>query len=534
MTEILAREDSAKFIEALNVEMNALKALNLGTMCSLPKGKKTVDSKVFYKIKYHPITEEFPKKRILKYKARLVAKGFSQIPGQDYFDTYAPVAQLVGIRILMTLCVNLSLTFFQLDIGNAFINTDLKEEIYLKLPEGLKQYDPVSGIELVMRLLKTLYGLKQAPKEWYETIAQYLIEFGFNQSEVDPCMMVFKRDNVICYICLYVDDIPGGCNCPLLQAELLEFLQKRFVVTNSGVHQLLGMGMSRVGDVIELDNNRHIQDLLKKFDMLNCKVQRMALSTDFIIDNVDSPVTEENKSKMNGCPYQSLLGALLWISRCSRPDISLAICILSRFSNNPSMRHYEALKGVLSYLKGTQDYRLRFSKVENFDISQSLISFSDSDWAADRIDRKSTSGFCISLFGCPISWGCQKQKIVALSTTEAEYIAMSWLVKELIYVRNLLNSIHIKQKKPSVMYFDNTGAGFLSKNPTTGPLSKHIDVKYHHIRDCINKGLIEPIKVNTKGMLADIFTKAIAAARLKMISFIYMNMIGYSSSDLYA
>ena len=183
------------------------------------------------------------------------------------------------------------------------------------------------------------------------------------------------------------------------------------------------------------------------------------------------------------------------------------------------------------YLKGTQEYRLRYVKPDSYKADTPLDCYSDSDWAADKIDRKSTSGFLIFWFGCLLSWGTFKQKLVTVSSTEAEYVALSKATNEIIYVRNIIDSIAIRLVR-SILHYDNTGSGFLAVNPTTGPRTKHIDIRFHHIRDFIKQGVIGLVKTDTLYMLADTMTKALPLKRVKIFSFLILNMIGYTLSDL--
>jgi len=526
--QISKRLDKYLFKEATEVELNKIVKFEIGDWITLPKGKKAVDSKFVYKIKLGAITS--PQQKIADlpytYKARLVAKGYSQSYGIDYTETFSPVIQLTALRVFLALVVSLDLKYCQLDVEGAFLNAPLKENIFLRMPPGFRTNNK-NGDELYLKLKKSLYGLKQASHEWNKMILEKLLLFGFQVSKIDPCFLVYEKDGITVYIGLYVDDIPVGYNSDPFILKLLEYLQTFFTVTVVyDFSQLLGMGMTREENCLLINNSRMISELSETYkNVLKVNKSNVPLSKSFQVSDFDSPQSDAEKAEVENIPYRNLLGALNWICRCSRPDISAAVGILGRYCANPSIRHWKALLGVLSYLVSTQDRNLVFHKQDNFDLYNGIVAFSDADYGTDVSSSKSTSGFCIFFIGCLISWGTKKQDVIALSSTEAEYYSMGNTGKEVEYSRNLLESINLKQSGPTRMYFDNTSADFLAKHETTNPATKHIRIRFHYIRELISEGVLITEYCNTKKMLADMFTKPLIQSVHSYLSGIVMNTI---------
>jgi len=242
---------------------------------------------------------------------------------------------------------------FQYDVEAAFINADIEEEVYVQMPAGLKQFD-ANGNELVWRLLKTLYGLKQSSRAWNIVITKWFIDYGFIQSEKEPCIFTYFKNGIICIICLYVDDLPGGCNNQEFIDTMIQELRKSFNVSYVGpLNFILGIEIEHKTNSIELKQSKYIAEILERFNMTDCKPADSPMDSGFIISNYDSPQTDTEKEALAALPYRELVGSLLWISRCTRPDITLAVGILSRYVSNPSQRHFTGLKNILRYLKGT-------------------------------------------------------------------------------------------------------------------------------------------------------------------------------------
>ena len=504
---------------ALDSEKASLRDKGVYDKVLLPPNRKALKSKIVFKIKEKKVGDSWV---VDRYKCRWVCCGYSQRPGLDFAETFAPVVGLTSVRILICIIVQMGLTPFQYDISTAFLYADLTEEIYVSMPDGLKEYAP-DGQEYVWRLKKSLYGLKQAPREWHSLISKWLVEYGFQPSPVDSGIYTYRKNGIFCIIGLYVDDIIGGSTSPEFIAGLYSSLSARFDITRSEkVNSILGIELDhKENGAILLHQTKYIEDLLAEHGMSDCMPKHVPMDPEFEISSHDCPATPGEKRDMasKAETYQSLIGALLWISRCCHPEISAAVTILCRYTHNPSQRHLNAAMHVLQYLKHAKGYGLLYKKASN--PTYQLHAFVDANWAGDLDTRHSTSGLVSVFCGCVISWVSQKQTIVATSTTEAEYVALSSMSKEILFLRNLLDSIGFPQKT-SKIHADNMAANFLTEHAKVSTRTKHIDIKYHHIRELVETKQVAVDHVDTKYNISDIATKPLSKVRFYELLKLFM------------
>ena len=417
-------------------------------------------------------------------------------------------------RRFEAICAQLELHTFHIDFETAFVQSDIDVPIYCSYPAGINKKK--NGKELFMKLQKSLYGLKQAPRNWNIKLTNWLKQKGFKQSEVDPCFFYYTsaKEKVHCYLNVYVDDLPGGHNNPEWFAKFISEMKEDFKVGSvEDLQWVMQVEVKKIPNGLQFCHKKYINDLLQKYDMLNCKPQAIPLDPSFEIKMDDTTnLTDVQRNKISTI-YKELVGSLLWIARVDRPDIQHAVSVLCRFTSNPSPRHLQALRGILAYLAGTRDLGTAFTKVnpKNFILS----AFSDSDWASDKDTRHSTSGYILFLGTSPISWSSSKQGLVTTSTTEAEYVGLSNCAKEVSYVRQLMESLGMNAclREPSTLHGDNQGALFLGENAKTSTRTKHIDIKYHHIRELVAKGIIALKYIKTTLMVADPLTKALPGCK---------------------
>lgn len=394
------------------------------------------------------------------------------------------------------------------------MQSDIDTNIYVSYPVGYKVTNK-DGETLFMKLRKSLYGLKQAPRNWNIKLTTWLKQYGFKQSKVDPCFFYFNRDGVLCYINVYVDDVPGGHNNQKWIDKFIRDMKKEFNVgTVDKLEWVMQVEVKEIDDGFQFCHKKYIKDLFRRFNMEHCKPQKVPLIPGFEISSHDSPTDPETQARLAKSGYRELLGSLLWIARVSRPDIQAAVSILCRFASNPSERHLKALRGILAYLSGTSDKGVCFTKTSSADFK--LHAYSDSDWAGDQDTRHSTTGYVVYFGSSPCCWYSGKQGLVTTSTTEAEHVAMSQTAKEVCYIRNLLESIGFSQKS-TVLYGDNQGALFLGDNPKTASRTKHIAIKYHHIRELTEMNTLKLKYVETKRMVADLLTKPLPNATISRL-----------------
>ncbi|BES94054.1 Hydra magnipapillata [Nesidiocoris tenuis] len=457
-------------------------------------------------------------------KARLVARGFTQRPNVDFAETYAPVAKLSSIRLLLGIAAEKGLMVSQMDVITAYLNGDLDEDVYMAIPENLKQYlqeivveesqnetvfekarkalnDLRNGDkEKVCHLKKAIYGLRQAGRQWFKKLDSKLKEIGFNPSIADPCIYRSSTGGGE-IIAVYVDDLIILTKDQAGYEKLKSILLKCFDMRDLGsLNYCLGIQFSCKNECVSANQSKYIDKLLEKYQMTDCKP-------------IGTPMDPKTKlEKATDCdqqsyPYQNLIGALMYLSVATRPDISYTVSYLSQFNNSFGKEHWQAAKRVLKYLKGTKEMSLLYRKT-----SQPIVGYTDADWGSCTIDRRSYSGFCFIFAGSPICWAAKKQTTVALSTAEAEYAAIAESTKEALHLKQLSMDLDITQNK-IVIHNDNQAAQHMAANPIISSKSKHVAIRINFVREVIERGDVELKYVSTDLMTADVLTKALAKPR---------------------
>ena len=492
VNEALNGPDNEQWKRALDNEYSAHIKNNTWTLTNLPKGRKAIDCRWVFKVKYKADGS------VERHKARLVAKGCSQKPGLDYEETFSPVAKYTSIRTLLAIANQLNLEVHQMDVSTAFLNGKLEEEIYMSQPEG---YVKEGEEELVCKLNKSIYGLKQSSRCWFNTIDEFLENSGYTKSSSDPCIYIKREGEDIMLIALYVDDLIPASNSKSMLLREKAALRQRFEMKDLGeVHYCLGIQVERDKDNkrMRLHQAQYLENLLEKFGMQDCKPAATPVDQSTkLLPNEGEPIDKEN--------YQALIGGLTYAVTATRPDLAQALGTVNQFCSNPGEEHWKAAKRILRYIKGTIDYGITFDGNKETDVE--LKGYVDADWGSNPNGRKSHSGYLFTVCGGVISWASKKQSVVALSSTEAEYVAASLASQEAIWLRALLGDISFVQKKPTVIKEDNQGTIALSRNPKYHPRTKHIDIKYHFIRDKVAKKELILDYCPTEQMLADLLTK---------------------------
>lgn len=441
------------------------------------------------------------------FKARYVAKGFSQIQGENYDETFAPTAKMTTIRALIAIAAQENLLLHQIDVKTAFLNSPLDDEIYVEQPVGYAQGD------LVCKLNKCIYGLKQASRLWNKYLDNILCMFGFAQSAADPCLYFFAGEHT--YLLVWVDDIIIISYNDSRINEIIVYFSSKVTIDDRGVLTwFLGMSVEIGVDCITLNQKQYIVDVLERWGMTDSK----PANTPMVSNDI---VTDESINLDLIGPYRKLIGNLIYLSTISRPDIAYAVNFLSRYCTKPNQTLFVAAKRILRYLRGSMDFKLIFRR-SNF----ALTAYCDADWAGDLSDRKSTSGILIKCNpnDSPIQWRTIRQQSVALSSCEAEYMALAACIQEMLYVKFVFFTIGYKSDsvKCPLVYSDNQGCIALAKNPLMNRRSKHIDIKYHFLRDIVAKGEVELAYLCTDRMPADVLTKPLAREKLDyLVSLLY-------------
>ena len=482
--------------KAMKSEMKSLEDNDVWDLVNLPSGRKIVGSKWVFKKKIGP------NGTVERFKARLVAQGYTQKFGTDYDETFCPVVRQESLRTILALSAKFDLKLHQVDVTTAFLNGSLKEEVFMRQPEG---FECPGSENLVCKLKKSIYGLKQSPRCWNTTLDQYLKRCSFTQSKADPC--IYFKDaggENPCYIGVYVDDIIIAAKLDHQIQQVKDSLSQQFELKDLGqLKYFLGMSISRnveSGHIL-INQPAYIKRILEVFGMQDCKSVSTPISNTSKLEksSVEDECIDQHK-------YQSAIGSLLYLAVCTRPDISYAVSTLAKFTLKPNNKHWTALKRIFRYLQGTKTLGLKYSR--NSEIS-GIVGYSDADWAGDVAERRSTSGYMFLFNGGPISWKSQRQKCVALSTAEAEYVALSSAAQESIWLTQLLSELTRASETPMVIHEDNQSTIAMARNPQYHGRAKHIEIKHHFIRDQVAYGTIELVYCPSSQMIADMLTKGL-------------------------
>jgi transposase InsO family protein len=519
--EAMTTPEREQWEQAMREELASIVANHTWTLVPLPAGRKAVGCKWVLKIKRKADGS------IDRFKARLVAKGFLQKEGLDYTETFAPVARMPSLRALLAIAAAQDLEVHQMDVRTAFLNGELEEDIYMEQPQGFVASG--SQAQLVYKLHRSLYGLKQAGRAWYKKIDAALSELGLRPTASDSCIYVLHEASTTVYILLYVDDLLLISNdlgrLSLIKAEL----SKRFDMKDLGEAQfILGIQIQRdrARRRISLSQSEYIKTILNRFDMAECKPVRspMAVGTKLLREEpstpsvIDHQQADPQEDDMAEVPYAQAVGALMYAAMGTRPDIAYCTTSLSQFMQKPTRTHWTALKRVLRYLKGTQQARLLYQpSADKQECSLDVHGYCDSDWGNDVSDRRSITGWAFLLHGCAVSWQSRKQRTTALSSVEAEYMAAAAATKEAVWWRQFLTELGVRPTGPTALYSDSQGSIALAKNPDHHDRTKHIDMRYHFIREQLATQAIRMEFVGTEWMLADALTKPLGTDRHEVL-----------------
>ncbi len=499
--DAMESSQASKWRDAAEEEIQALHLNKTWDLVQLPHGRKPVGCRWVFRLK------KDDQGRIARFKARLVAKGFTQKEGVDYCDTFAPVVRFETVRTLVAYAVINGMLLHQVDVETAFLHGQLNEEIYMQQPEG---FDDKSG--RVCRLRRSLYGLKQSPRCWNAALHEQLLRIGFHQLAADPCVYAHKTPTTMQVLAVYVDDIVLLAKTTSELAELKRKLAAAFPVKDLGkLNFLLGVSVQHIGSSVFLSQPAYIRNMLGRFKM------ESAHPVDTPADaNVALVLNDGYSNEVDRGGYQQVVGSLLYAAVATRPDIAQAVSTCCRYTSAPTSAHWTAVKRVLRYLSGTIDYGLYYTRPEAGG-KNDLVGYCDADWAGDRDTRKSTTGHYYQLAGAAVSWVSQRQPVVALSSTEAEYVALSSAAQQAVWIRRLLGELGVDVSDPTPICEDNQGAVCLATNPVHHKKTKHIAIRHHYIRQCVADGSINLHYVPTNDMIADILTKPLPRVKFQRL-----------------
>ena len=492
--QALDGENAADWKKAWESELNSLLMNGTWRIEKIPEGRKIVGSRWL-----------FQRKQDGRFKVRLVAKGFSQQPGVDLHETFAPVAKFTTLRVLLALVAENDWELHSMDVKTAFLNGKLEEEVFMECPEGL---DEVPGPGYACRLIKAIYGLRQPPIVWYHKIHASFAQHDFNRSTQDYSLYI-NYDRMILAL-VYVDDLvlaaANSKEIGWIKGELAE----EFEMTDLGeLTAFLGLEIGRVRSqrLIALSQREYIERILLQYGMQDSRPCLTPLDSNTRLQPCSAEAKDGGQSEGVDLElYQSAVGSLMYAMLGTRPDLAYAVGTVSQFNHAPGLQHWTAVKRIFRYLVGTKHMSLQYGTRT----CHGSGGYSDADWGAGH-DRKSIGGFVFVLNGGAISWASKKQTSIALSTTEAEYMGMTQAAKEILWLRVLRDEIGAFRlvASMSTLNADNQGAIALARNPAYHASTKHIDIQYHFIQNLVTTDQIYLQFCPSTHMIADIMTKAL-------------------------
>ncbi|KAJ9553923.1 hypothetical protein OSB04_017968 [Centaurea solstitialis] len=461
------------WIEAMQEELLQFVLQHVWDLVDLPRGHRVIGTKWIFRNK----TDE--RGIVIKNKARLAILGHK------------------GFKV------------YQMDVKSAFLYGTIDEEVYVSQPPGFE--DPKYP-DKVYKLRKALYGLHQAPRAWYDTLSSYLLKNKFERAVIDKTLFIKRTKTDMLLVQIYVNDIIFGSTRDDMCKEFEELMHKKFKMSSMGeLTFFLGLQVKQKADGIFINQSKYVASMLQKFGMNDAKPASTPMETH---KHLTADVEGEEVDVHH---YRSMIGSLMYLT-ASRPDIMFVVCVYARYQVRPKESHLHAVKRIFKYLKGQPRLGLWYPNDSSFD----LVAYTDSDYGGANLDRKSTSGGCQFLGGRLVSWQCKKQTTVSQSTTEAEYIAASQCCSQVLWIQNQMQDYGLSFLQTPI-YIDNNSAISIVNNPVKHSKTKHIEIKYHFIRDCNEKKLIQVLKVHTDDQYADLFTKAFDIGRYWLRSEAWSN-----------
>ena len=498
--QAMKRPDAAQWHTAAEEEYNAHLSNGTWKLVELPPDRRAIGCRWVFKIKRNADGS------VERYKARIVAKGFSQRPGYDFVEIFAPTIRMATVRLILAQAALEDLHMRSIDISHAFLNGDLEEDVYMEQPEGFRI---PGGRRLVLHLGKSIYGLKQAGRQWNKKMHAALLEMGFVRIKADAGVYVYERGEVRVIMPIYVDDITAVSKSKAALDRVVEELSKHFKLRDLGETSfLLGIQIQRdrAKRTLSLSQRQYILDILERFNFSDCKPVVTPMEPGLSLVAAQSPTTPEDIAHMRTVPYASAVGALQYLASGTRPDISYTVGVLARFNANPGIAHWNALKHLLRYLKGTLDLKLVYRPDPSS--PHQFTTFCDADHGGDKDSGRSTGGYVTRMGTGAVNWSSKLQPIV-------EYISACEAGKEILWMRNILTELGLPPSSSSPLGIDNQSALTVAKNPEHHGRMKHLDLRFYWLRDAVEAGLMAVSYVPTEEMPADLLTKALPRVKVE-------------------
>lgn len=513
--------NSKQWSDSMQLELDRLREIDTFSIIDkLPPGRRPLKSKWVLKVKKDIFGKEI-------HKARLTIKGCAQKPGIDFNETFSPVAKLSSIRMILSLAAAQNLYLHQFDVQNAFPNAELEEDIYMHPPIEMNL---PSGT--LLKLNRALYGLRQASRSWNKLLSTTLTSIGFKQLISDSCIYTKEENNSTTIVMIYVDDIIVAAPTETIITNLYQQLNSKFKVNRTVLNRCLGFQLeqNRATQSLRVNKDDYTRQLINQHFNHICQIpyRKTPMDQNAHLSRTQCPNDETAKRHMEQYPYRSIIGGLNYLAVTIRPDICFAVNYLSRFMDNPGIDHWTQLLNTLAYVRDHPNASIVYSdpqhmtychhgQIYNMKPNQ-LYCFVDADFASSDTDNRfSTSGYIILFNGGAVSWKSQKQRRVAGSPTEAEYIALYEASKEVIWLKNILNELGFDTPNPALIFEDNTSTIRAAYNPVEHSKLKHLDISYHAVRQFIELNKVAVISISTENQIADILTKSLPTKQFEYL-----------------
>ena len=506
--EAMGRSDRDKWIVAIKEELKSIDDLKVYKLVprsqAIKEGRKVLKGRFVFHLK----RDQFG--AIERWKARFVARGDRATPGIDFNKTTSPTMRLETFRLILHIAAALGWSLHQLDVKTAFLRGRLPpgEHVFMEQPVGFE----VPGMEdYIWMLIMGLYGLPNAGRVWYIAMNAAMLDFGYTRVPCEHCLYFRKTATGTILAGVHVDDYMAAASTDAEGLRFKEELRKVWDIKDLGVAKFcVGIAIERdlVNRHIFLSQTALIDKTLTIFKMTDSNPVSTPMEAKKSLTRIPaSPLSPSDVLELKSFPYRKLVGLLMYLAIGTRPDIALAVQKLCQFLDCYNYEHWDAAKRLLRYLKGTRTLRLRLGGE-----GINLVGFTDASFACCPDTRRSVGAYCFTLGGSGIiSWAARKQKTVAQSTTDAEYIAAAETSREAVWLRTVLSAIVMAPKGPTPILCDNDATNVLSQDQVFHSRSKHIDIKYHYIRECCENNSIILRYIPSEDNVADILTKPLPA-----------------------
>ncbi|CAI7754260.1 unnamed protein product [Closterium sp. NIES-53] len=488
---------SSQWQAAMDAEMASWKSTGTYVDEVPPPGANIVSGMWIFRVKRPPGSPPV-------FKARYVARGFSQRQGVDYFQTFSPTPKMTTLRVLLHVAAQRDYELHSLDFSTAFLQGSLHEEIWLRRPPGFTGSFP-PGTQWSLR--RPVYALRQAPREWHDSLSTTLAALGFAPSTADPSLFL-RTDTSLppFYVLVYADELVFATADTAGLAHVKSEVQKRHTYTDLGeLRSYLGLQITRdrAQRTITLTQSHMVQQVLQRFDFTYSSPQATPLSTRHSLSALPSDESAEPSG-----PYPELVGCLMYLMTCTRPDLAYPLSILARYVAPGRHRpeHMAAAKRVLRYLCSTSGMGLVLGGRRPV----VLTGHADASWADDQATQRSSQGYTFSLGSRSVSWRSTRSSSVLSSSCEAEIYTGAMAAQELRWLTYLLTDLGEKPRSPPVLYVDNKAMLALCREHGLEHRTKHIALRYFLARELQQRGQLRLAYVASEANTADIFTKALA------------------------